>query len=142
MDDLISRSEAIRVASGYCHWTNIPKELAKLPSVNPIPCEDAISRAMAKKIIKTYVEELDASDLDGKQYAIRGAKTVGMLILDLPPVSTEKTGRWITTRTFMHDGEYYCDKCKCDAPNNEKWDYCPNCGAKMLPQPYKEESEG
>ena len=42
-----------------------------------------------------------------------------------------KTGHWITTRTFMHDGEYYCDKCKCDAPNNEKWDYCPNCGAKM-----------
>ena len=34
MDDLISRSEAIRVASGHCHWSNIPKELAKLPSVN------------------------------------------------------------------------------------------------------------
>lgn len=42
-----------------------------------------------------------------------------------------KIGHWITTRTFMHDGEYYCDKCKCDSPNNEKWDYCPNCGAKM-----------
>ena len=34
MDDLISRSEAIRIASGYCHWSNIPKELAKLPSVS------------------------------------------------------------------------------------------------------------
>lgn len=44
----------------------------------------------------------------------------------------QKTGHWITTRTFMHDGEYYCDKCKCDSPNNEKWDYCPNCGAKMV----------
>ena len=44
MDDLIRRSDAIRVASGYCHWTNIPDELAKLPSVNPKPCEDAISR--------------------------------------------------------------------------------------------------
>lgn len=42
-----------------------------------------------------------------------------------------KTGHWITTRTFMHDGEFYCDKCKCEAPNNEKWDYCPNCGARM-----------
>jgi len=42
-----------------------------------------------------------------------------------------KTGHWITTRTFMHDGEFYCDKCKCDSPNNEKWDYCPNCGADM-----------
>lgn len=35
MDDCISRKEAIRVASGYCHWANIPNELAKLPSVTP-----------------------------------------------------------------------------------------------------------
>ena len=33
-EDAISRSDAIRVASGYCHYTNIPKELAKLPSVS------------------------------------------------------------------------------------------------------------
>jgi len=50
------------------------------------------------------------------------------------------TGHWITTRTFMHDGEYYCDKCKCESPNNEKWDYCPNCGARMVdPQERSEE---
>lgn len=48
------------------------------------------------------------------------------------PSAEPKTGHWITARTFMHDGEYYCDKCKCDSPNNEKWDYCPNCGAKMV----------
>ena len=34
MDDLIRRSDAIRIASGYCHWSNIQKELAKLPSVS------------------------------------------------------------------------------------------------------------
>lgn len=33
-EDAISRSDAIRVASGYCHWSNIPKELEKLPSVS------------------------------------------------------------------------------------------------------------
>lgn len=43
-----------------------------------------------------------------------------------------KIGHWITTRTFMHDGEYYCDRCKCESPNNEKWDYCPNCGRRMV----------
>lgn len=54
------------------------------------------------------------------------------VVVNSPSVKTQqKTGHWITTRTFMHDGEYYCDRCKCDAPNNEKWDYCPNCGAKM-----------
>jgi hypothetical protein len=47
-------------------------------------------------------------------------------------LSERQTGKWITTRTFMHDGEFYCSKCKCDAPQNERWDFCPNCGAKMV----------
>ena len=34
-DDAISRTEAIRVASGYCHPVNIAKELEKLPPVLP-----------------------------------------------------------------------------------------------------------
>lgn len=38
--DAISRAEAIRIASGYCHLANVAKELAKLPSVNPAPCEN------------------------------------------------------------------------------------------------------
>lgn len=33
----IDRDEAIRVASGYCHFSNIPKELAKLPPVTVEP---------------------------------------------------------------------------------------------------------
>ena len=33
--DAIDRAEAIKIASGYCHPANIPKELAKLPPVNP-----------------------------------------------------------------------------------------------------------
>jgi len=36
-EDAISRTDAIRVASGYCHWTNIPDELAKLPPVTQTP---------------------------------------------------------------------------------------------------------
>jgi hypothetical protein len=36
-DDTISRADAIRVASGYCHPSNIAKELAKLPPVTPQP---------------------------------------------------------------------------------------------------------
>lgn len=31
--DAISRADAIRVASGYCHPSNVAKELAKLPSI-------------------------------------------------------------------------------------------------------------
>ena len=33
-EDAISRKDAIRIASGYCHWSNIPEELAKLPAVS------------------------------------------------------------------------------------------------------------
>ena len=32
-DDLISRAEAIRIASGYCYPANVADELRKLPSV-------------------------------------------------------------------------------------------------------------
>ena len=42
--DCISRADAIRVASGYCHPSNVAKELAKLPSVTPQePILDKIS---------------------------------------------------------------------------------------------------
>jgi len=36
-EDTISRADAVRVASGYCHPANIAKELAKLPPVTPKP---------------------------------------------------------------------------------------------------------
>ena len=38
--DAISRADAIRVASGYCHPSNIAKELMKLPPVNVITLPD------------------------------------------------------------------------------------------------------
>ena len=34
-EDAISRAEAIRIASGYCHPSNVAKELANLPPVKP-----------------------------------------------------------------------------------------------------------
>ena len=89
MDDLISRAEAIRIASGYCHWSNIPDELAKLPSVNPKPCEDAISRQAAIDAIyaryiggKEAVENADYSD----HYA-EGIEEAVYAIEGLPPVT-------------------------------------------------------
>lgn len=37
--ELIEKNEAIRISSGYCHYTNIPKELEKLEPVKAIPIE-------------------------------------------------------------------------------------------------------
>ena len=80
MDDLISRSEAIRIASGYCHWSNIPTELAKLPSVTPKHCEDAISRQAVEDAIYDYSRSCDVNYAQIMEY-----------IDKLPSVSTEKT---------------------------------------------------
>lgn len=37
--ELIDKQKAIYIASGYCHWSNIPKELEKLPTVQAVPNE-------------------------------------------------------------------------------------------------------
>lgn len=96
MDDLIRRSDAIRVASGYCHWTNIPKELAKLPSVNPIPCEDAISRQAVMDCFKKWQPYMATRILDFEKE-----------LSTLPSASTEKTGRWIpVSERLPEDGIY------------------------------------
>jgi len=138
--DCISRQAAIiALAHNRCgndEWdlavTNDVETVKKLPSVEPErnlqpTCNqlatDCISRQAVEKI--TW-EEPSYTD------ALNVLTEVREKVRALPPVTARpKVGKWITTRTFMHDGEFYCDKCKCDSPNNEKWDYCPNCGAKM-----------
>lgn len=58
-------------------------------------------------------------------------------LLSLPSAQSErKKGKWITTRTWAHDGEIYCDQCESDAPTEGdyrqvKTNFCPNCGADM-----------
>ena len=50
---------------------------------------------------------------------------------DLPSVQPRK-GKWIRTRTLMHDGELYCDQCGQEHPEQKKiWNFCPNCGCRM-----------
>lgn len=89
-EDAISRADAVRVASGYCHPQNIAKELAKLPPVTP----------------------------------------------------QQKMGRWIAEiNDYGEVMGWHCDKCYEDSgfTTTCKWDFCPNCGARMIePQ----ESEG
>lgn len=52
--DCISRSDAIRVASGYCHPSNVAKELAKLPSV--ISQEPKTGHWLAKSFHEVYCD--------------------------------------------------------------------------------------
>jgi hypothetical protein len=56
------------------------------------------------------------------------------LILDAPTIEERKPGKWIVI-----DDQYELDTCKCSECGvveyfNQGWkrfDYCPNCGAKM-----------
>ena len=115
-EDAISRSEAIRVASGYCHWANIPDELAKLPSVNPKPCEDAISRRAALDLCERFDGCVPHSVLSSHDM--------------LPSVSTEKTGHWIRMKAYEKWG---CSECNTVFRFTFKeHNYCPNCGCRMV----------
>ena len=110
--DAISRSEAIRVASGYCHFTNIPDELAKLPSVNPKPCEDAISRRLLKYLGAECIAKRDEND-----------NLIPLGSVDsLPSVSTEKTGRWIPVSERLP--ELLEDVLICDSGGNINIGFC------------------
>ena len=122
---------------GYCQYDDITETIPPLE-----PCDDAVNR-------KTIMEHYSTGEIAHCNHISRN--NLLDFVEQLPSVTqksdnkyrkeakrwknkwlkSQKSGKWITTRTFMHDGEYYCNRCKCDAPNNEKWDYCPNCGAKM-----------
>lgn len=147
-EDAISRSEAIRVASGYCHWTNIPDELAKLPSVSTektaIDCSDSICRADAIKLVKSYIHEIiTESGVDKNSHTNKIlTDIVESLAFELPPVSTEKTGRWewVQYDSNPNIGNWHCSECrnivfqcveKKGIHNEVIYKFCPWCGAKM-----------
>lgn len=94
------------------------------------PCDDAISRQAA----------LDAFGLSEKTRKYGGDHSgyntmmlyeIQDVIEDLPPVSTEKTGRWIKIKPYplqMHD--YECSECGHETDDNTE-KHCSECGAKM-----------
>ena len=128
MDDLISRAEAIRVASGYCHLSNIPDELAKLPSVNPKPCEDAISRQDALDAFGLS-EKTRKYGGDHSGYDTRMLYEIQRELENLPSVTpAPKMGRWSDVE-FMSGKLPQCSECGYTA--GFTYNFCPDCGAKM-----------
>lgn len=84
------------------------------------PCEDAISREAA---VNACLNKWD------KDY-----KEIVADIRALPPVTpAKKTGHWINTAEPYMSDNIVCSECGFNSI--ARYDYCPNCGAKM-------ESEG
>lgn len=52
----------------------------------------------------------------------------------ISPDEVRGAGKWITTRTWEHDGDPYCSLCgfeNCYTTNSRDFKYCPNCGTRL-----------
>ena len=92
------------------------------------PCEDAISRQAARKII---LDEFEGWPTDEE---VAQLKRLTKQIDDLPSVTPkQRTGWWIMTGGCFKG--YSClsyFECSCCHKSSlEKGCFCPNCGAKM-----------
>ena len=98
----------------------IMQDILDLPSVNPQPCEDAISREAVLNIAKSSKSNwIDNSVLFKR-------------VNELPPVNPQaKTGHWKYYQNDKGDWINKCSACGRDAGVGYQYPYCPNCGAKM-----------
>lgn len=103
--------------------------------------DDLISRQAA---IDAAIEAAD--EWDGGCNRSR-AEIIAKALEQLPPVSTEKTGRWkkIESGDKAFPESIVCSRCGCENSYISEWDehnnplskafkttkYCPNCGCKM-----------
>ena len=101
----------------------IDKE-ATLSLVKPDTPEDekaAVTIATVKKLFRSIIQRAPAADVA----PVRHAKWVD---------------NHCTACGMMPMGDEMWKNCDFDSPRFEKFmDYCPNCGAKMIPQPPKGE---
>jgi hypothetical protein len=99
------------------------------------PCDDAISR----QAVLDAMYELCNTRETLKENPWRDNPHIDAItdaINALPPATPQqKTGRWIFDEIL--DKHYYCSECKSMGVNY--WDFCPNCGAKMVEPQESEE---
>ena len=153
MDDLISRQAAIE-ALEKCHkqccredatgdeWIHYETTLNEVESIPPAPKNDAdcISRQAAidadgvSEILTRVIEEQKKSHHVDEVIGLMEAKTEvnNAPTLDVKPVVH---AHWVPCEDEYED-EYKCSACGgtqffAMTPQNEGWEYCPKCGAKM-----------
>ena len=134
MSDFIDRQAAIDAVREELEdgtYFDIPSKIESLPSAQPEPCNDLISREMALDEIHKCLETRDY--------------TLGSLydaFCEMPSAQPErKTGKWVgynadNEKWLRDDGSpifLTCSDCDHTVLNNGSayWHYCPNCGCKM-----------
>lgn len=82
------------------------------------PCTDAVNREAVKEQMIKY--GFHAPDM-----------TVTEFVADLPPVAPQpKTAYWIEHEIEDTTRWVTCSKCNCET--HKKFNYCPNCGRRMV----------
>lgn len=128
-EDAISRADAIRVASGYCHPANVAKELAKLPSVQAEP---------------HYTDDQIQKMQDMEQAQLNKAFELGRKDAKWIPCSErlpEKTQLCLVTEKTVVGFEV-CTRCfnkRDDRSFWSGWGHTDVIAWMPLPKPYKEE---
>ena len=130
MSDLISRQTVIDMVKGWKLNQHIMNEedalddVNALPSAQPEPCKDAVSREAVSEWLKQYGQDV----LHGKyKFSLM---YIWKNLMDLPAVQIKwKNGKWI-------DNSPVTMKCNQCGFVIKDWDWhrfkcCPNCGANM-----------
>jgi hypothetical protein len=128
-EDAISRQaakEAVKRASASGTVQMLLMEILDgMPSVNPMPCEDVISRQAAIDELKKYFSDEGMKDTECGAYWHHG-HVIDVLQGMQPVTPKQRTGHWIECEEEV---KCFCSECKeiSDYPTQ----FCPNCGAKM-----------
>lgn len=93
------------MVTGMAEYIERESLLCMVRPDDPSDEKAAITIATAKKLIRNIVSRTPASD-----------------------VTPIRHGRWIDAREYC--GDYMCSNCEALYGTN-KFNYCPNCGAKM-----------
>ena len=105
----------------------------QLPSAEPEPCEDAVSRRRLLSDLKELTAAWGKYPVMAEQ--IKGVETAIGYVETIPSVTPEREkGKWIV---YKAPDKYHCGLIKCPFCGEEgiaeadEYNYCPNCGADM-----------
>ena len=79
-----------------------------------------------------YIEREAVIDLITRRYENPEICTQEISSIPVADVAPVRHGRWLGSKhkIFSNTYDYVCSKCGCDYAL-AKYNYCPNCGAKM-----------
>lgn len=93
------------------------------------PCTDAINREETLKALEKSQYSLEFCQDKGIDYSVN-MNMVRIVLRNMPPVTpAKKVGQWIKKE---HEICFTCNQCWVTNASGVKYNYCPNCGRRMM----------